>query len=77
MVDKLFRERKTDSFSYDKADIEVSSSETAAFRAEWTYLAREADAVVTEQLRFKLDRAEGPEGDDWRVSEIRTQIQNR
>ncbi len=77
MVDKLFRERKTDSFSYDKADIEVSGGESAAFRAEWTYLAREADAVVTEQLRFKLDRADGPEGDDWRVSEIRAQIQSR
>jgi hypothetical protein len=77
MVDKLFRERRTDSFSYDPADLEVSSRERAEFRAEWTYLAREADDVVTEQLRFKLDRAEGSDGDGWRVSEIRAQIQNR
>jgi len=77
MLGRLFRERRTDSFTYDPADIEVSGGESAAFRAEWTYLAREADAVVTEQLRFKLDRAEGSEGDGWRVSEIRAQIQNR
>jgi hypothetical protein len=80
MVDKLFRERRTDSFSYDPADIDISGRGSAAFRAEWTYLAREADAVVTEQLRFKLDRAEGPDGpdgNDWRVSEIRSQVQSR
>jgi hypothetical protein len=68
---KLFRERRTDSFTYDPEDIEVSRGESAAFRAEWNYLAPDADDVVTEQLRFKLDK--GPEGDDWRVSEIRAQ----
>jgi hypothetical protein len=80
MLGKLFRERKTDSFTYDRADLDVSGGQSAAFRAEWTYLAREADAVVTEELRFKLDRAEGPDGPDdydWRVSEIRAQIQSR
>jgi hypothetical protein len=70
MLAKLFRERRTDSFTYDPEDIEVSRGESAMFRAEWSYLAVEADDVVTEQLRFKLDRAKG---DDWRVSEIRAQ----
>lgn len=76
MLAKLFRERRTDSFTYDPEDVEVSRGESAAFRAEWSYLAFEADDVVTEQLRFKLDRVKGPEGpksDDWRVSEIRAQ----
>jgi hypothetical protein len=76
MLAKLFRERRTDSFTYDPEDIEVSRGESAAFRAEWSYLAVEVDDVVTEQLRFKLERAKGPEdpkGDDWRVSEIRAQ----
>ncbi len=80
MLGKLFRERRTDSFTYDPADIEVASGDSAAFRAEWSYHAREADDVVTEQLRFKLDRVEGPAGpggNDWRVSEIRTHLQNR
>ncbi len=76
MLAKLFRERRTDSFTYHPEDIEVSRGESAAFRAEWSYLAVEADDVVTEQLRFKLDRAKGlkgPEADVWRVSEIRAQ----
>jgi len=76
MLAKLFRERKTDSFTYDPEEIEVTRGENAAFRAEWSYLALEADDFVTEQLRFKLDRAkgpDGPEGDTWRVSEIRAQ----
>lgn len=79
MLAKLFRERQTDSFTYDPEDIEVSGRENAAFRAEWNYTALEADDVVTEELRFKLERAKGPEGpygsngDDWRVSEIRAQ----
>jgi hypothetical protein len=76
MLAKLFRERRTDSFTYHPEDIEVSGGESAAFRAEWSYLAVEADDVVTEQLRFKLDRAKGPKGpkgDNWRVSEIRAQ----
>jgi hypothetical protein len=77
MVDRLFRERRTDSFSYDPAGIDASSGESADLRAEWTYLAREADAVVTEQLRFKLERADGPDDSDWRVSEIRSQVQSR
>lgn len=73
MLAKLFRERRTDSFTYDPEDIEVSGGESAAFRAEWSYVPLEADVVVTEQLRFKLDRAKGPDGADWRVSEIRAQ----
>jgi hypothetical protein len=70
MLAKLFRERRTDSFTYDPEDFEVSSGESAAFRAEWSYLVLDADDVVTEQLRFKLDRTKG---DDWLVSEIRAQ----
>jgi len=76
MLAKLFRERRTDSFTYHPEDIEVSQGESAAFRAEWSYLAVEADDIVTEQLRFKLDRAKGPKGPDgydWRVSEISAQ----
>jgi hypothetical protein len=70
MLAKLFRERKTDSFTYDPEDFEVSSGESAGFRAEWSYLVLDADDVVTEQLRFKLDRTKS---DDWLVSEIRAQ----
>jgi len=80
MLGKLFRERRTDSFTYDPEGVEVSSGESAAFRAEWSYLAAEADDVVTEQLRFRLDRVKGPKSpksDDWRVSEIRAQTQTR
>jgi hypothetical protein len=73
MLEKLFRERRTDSFRYDPADVEVSRGESAAFRAEWSYVGSDADNVITEELRFRLDRAKGPKGDDWRVSEIRAQ----
>ncbi len=79
MLAKLFRERRTDSFTYAPEEVEVSRGESAAFRAEWSYLALEADDVVTEQLRFRLERAKGPAGpespeaNDWRVSEIRAQ----
>ena len=73
MLAKLFRERKTDSFTYDPEQVEVTRGENAAFRAEWSYVAPEANAVVTEELRFRLDRGKGAKGDDWRVSEIRAQ----
>jgi hypothetical protein len=73
MLGKLFRERRTDSFTYDPGQIEVSRGESAAFRAEWSYVGSEAGDIVTEELRFRLDRAKGPQGDDWRVSEIRAQ----
>lgn len=73
MLAKLFRERRTDSFSYDPGQVEVSRGDNAAFRAEWNYVGPEADDIVTEELRFRLDRAKGPGGDDWRVSEIRAQ----
>jgi hypothetical protein len=73
MLAKLFRERRTDSFTYDPENIELESGESAAFRAEWSYVAAEEENVVTEQLRFKLDRAKSPDGHDWRVSEIRAQ----
>lgn len=76
MLAKLFRERRTDSFTYDPEDIEVEGGGSAAFRAEWSYVPPEADDVVTEQLRFKLDRTKSPAGPaeyDWRVSEIRAQ----
>ncbi len=73
MLEKLFRERRTDSFTYDREQVEVSRGESAAFRAEWSYVGSEANDVVTEELRFRLDRAKGPQGDDWRVSEIRAQ----
>src|SRR3972149_2515328 len=43
MLAKLFRERRTDSFSYDPEDIEVSGRENAAFRAAGSYLAVEVD----------------------------------
>jgi hypothetical protein len=48
-------------------------SKSPVARAEWSYTGLEEDDVVTEQLRFKLDRAAGPNGDDWQVSEIRSQ----
>ncbi len=70
MLAKLFRERRTDAFTYDPEDVEISSGENALFRAQWSYVPLEANEVVTEHLRFKLDRAKG---DDWRVSEIRAQ----
>jgi hypothetical protein len=76
MLAKLFSERRTDSFTHHPEEVEVTGGERAVFRAEWSYLAAEADDVVTEQLRFKLDRVKGSEGrkgDDWRVSEIRAQ----
>ncbi len=73
MLAKLFRERKTDSFTYDPGQVEVSRGDNAAFRAKWNYVGPEADDVVTEELRFRLDRSKGPGGDDWRVSEIRAQ----
>jgi hypothetical protein len=73
MLAKLFRERKTDSFTYDPGQVEVEGGENAAFRAEWSYVGPEEDDVVTEELRFRLDRGKGARGDDWRVSEIRAQ----
>jgi hypothetical protein len=68
MLDKLFQERRKRTFSYDPEDVEILHEGSARFRAEWSYVEFEADDVVTEHLRFKLDRATG---DDWRVSEIR------
>ena len=73
MLAKLFRERRTDSFRYDPEQVEISRGENAAFRAEWSYVGPEANDVVTEELRFRLDRGKGAQGDDWRVSEIRAQ----
>lgn len=73
MLGKLFRERRTDSFTYRPEDIELSRDDGAGFRAEWSYVPAEADDVVTEELRFKLDRSRSPDGDDWLVSEIRAQ----
>jgi hypothetical protein len=73
MFRRLFGERRTDSFTYHPEEVEVSGGASARFRAEWSYTGLEEDDVVTEQLRFKLDRAAGPNGDDWQVSEIRSQ----
>jgi hypothetical protein len=73
MLGRLFRERRTDSFTYRPEDIELSRDDSAAFRAEWSYVPAETDDIVTEELRFKLDRARSPDGDDWLVSEIRAQ----
>ncbi|MGH9332550.1 MAG: hypothetical protein ACRD21_02240, partial [Vicinamibacteria bacterium] len=67
---RLFRERKTDSFTYDPREIEVSGEKSAQFRAKWNYMVLDADEVVTEHLRFELER--GARG-IWRISEIRTQ----
>jgi hypothetical protein len=69
MFAKLFRERKTDSFVYDPVDIDVSADGTAHFRADWSYMVLEGDDVVSEHLRFRLERSD----DDWRISEIRAQ----
>lgn len=69
MFAKLFRERRTDSFTYDPADVEVSGDGTAHFRADWSYMVLDEDDVVTEHLRFRLERTK----DDWRISEIRAQ----
>ncbi len=69
MFAKLFRERKTDSFIYDPVDVEVSGDGTAHFRADWSYMVLDEDDVVTEHLRFRLERTK----DDWRISEIRAQ----
>ena len=69
MFSKLFRERKTDSFLYDSGDVEFTGEESAYVRADWSYVVPDQDDVVTEHLRFKLDR--GKNG--WSVSEIRTQ----
>jgi len=69
MFAKLFRERKTDSFVYDPVDVEVSGDGTAHFRADWSYMVLDEDDVVTEHLRFRLERTK----DDWRISEIRAQ----
>jgi hypothetical protein len=69
MFDKLFRERKTDSFTYDPIDVEVSGDGTAHFRADWSYMVLDEDDVVTEHLRFRLERTK----DEWRISEIRAQ----
>jgi hypothetical protein len=73
MFAKLFRERKTDSFTYDPIDIEVSGDGTAHFRADWSYMVLDEDDVVTEHLRFRLERTK----DDWRISEIRAQSPSR
>jgi hypothetical protein len=69
MFSKLFRERKTDSFVYDSEDVEFTGDESAYVRADWSYIVLDQDDLVTEHLRFKLDR--GKNG--WSVSEIRTQ----
>lgn len=66
---KLFRERKTDSFTYDPDDIEVTG-DGARFRAEWSYTLLDEDEPVTEHLHFRLERS----NDDWRVSEIQSQL---
>jgi hypothetical protein len=70
ILDRLFNERRTDSFTYNPREIEVSDGASAHFRAEWSYVPVEASDVVTEELRFKLDRVSR---DEWRVSEIRAQ----
>ncbi|HEY7817073.1 MAG TPA: hypothetical protein VIG29_02560, partial [Vicinamibacteria bacterium] len=70
ILDRLFNERRTDSFTYNPHEVEVSDGASARFRAEWSYVPVEATGVVTEELRFKLDRVSR---DEWRVSEIRAQ----
>jgi hypothetical protein len=69
MFSKIFRERKTDSFLYAADEIEFTGKESAYVRADWSYSVLDQDDIVTEHLRFKLDR--GKNG--WSVSEIRTQ----
>ncbi|HXV59294.1 MAG TPA: hypothetical protein VEK15_01270 [Vicinamibacteria bacterium] len=64
---KLFRERETDSFTYDSSAIERTDDESARFHAEWKYVLPDEDRKVTEHLRFKLERKK----EDWRISEIR------
>lgn len=69
MFAKLFRERRTDTFTYDPMDVD-DSGDGASFRADWSYIAPDQDEIVTERLRFKLERSKN----DWQVSEIRAQF---
>jgi hypothetical protein len=70
MFAKLFRERKTDAFTYDPMEVDDSGDGGASFRADWSYIAPNQEEIVTERLRFKLERGKN----DWRVSEIRAQV---
>jgi hypothetical protein len=70
MFDRLFRERMTDAFTYDRTDVDDSGDGGASFRADWTYVTPDEDEIVTERLRFKLERTKN----DWQVSEIRAQV---
>jgi hypothetical protein len=60
----------TDAFTYDRTDVEDSGDGGASFRADWTYVTPDEDEIVTERLRFKLERTKN----DWQVSEIRAQV---
>jgi hypothetical protein len=70
MFAKLFRDRKTAAFTYDPDDLDDSGDGGASFRADWSYSAHDQDEVVTERLRFKMERGKN----DWQVSEIRAQF---
>ena len=70
MFARLFRERKTDAFTYDRTDVDDSGDGGASFRADWSYVTPDQDEIVTERLRFKLERSKN----DWQVSEIRAQV---
>lgn len=67
IVDRAFREIRTQSFDYDSRDTEFQDDK-ATFRADWTYVMTEEDEVVTEHLEFTLEQTKS----DWRVSALRT-----
>ena len=68
MFEKLFEERETRDFTYDSEELDFARDGSVSFRATWTYVVLDEDELVTELLRFKMERS----GNDWRVSEIRS-----
>jgi hypothetical protein len=68
MFDRLFEQRETRAFTYDSKELDFARDGSVSFEATWTYVLLDEDELVTELLRFKMERS----GDDWRVSEIRS-----
>lgn len=68
MLDKLFDERETESFSFEPVEPDSADDTSAHVHAQWSYTVVGNDAEVTEHLRFKLLRR----ASDWYISEILT-----
>lgn len=67
MFAKLFDERQTRGFLADRYSIDLADDgQTAFFRATWTYIVLDEDDIVTEHLRFRVERSSA----GWRLFEI-------